>query len=108
LDSIHYNVEPKWELVNFQLQELEKELLKNVGETFSREEDHNLLRPQRGYRCDWDCGANFTLFSIRNYNKPVVYIVFYNNGTYEFFNDSNDWEKWNASENFYKDLMWND
>ena len=108
LDSIHYNVEPKWELVNFQLQELEKELLKNVGETFSREENHNLLRPQRGYRCDWDCGANFTLFSIRNYNKPVVYIVFYNNGTYEFFNDSNDWEKWNASENFYKDLMWND
>lgn len=108
LDSIHHDVEPKWELVNLQLQALEKELLTNVGETFSREENHNLLRPQQGYRCDWDCGANFTLFSIRNYNKPVAYIVFYNNGSYEFFNDSNDWEKWNASENFYKDLMWND
>ena len=108
IDSIHFKMEPNFDLVNMQWQELESEMYHHLGEKLSKEEPENILRPQPGYYCNWDCGKNFTLFSIYNSNKPTVYIVFYNNGEYEFFNESTNWEKWKTSEIFYKDLMWND
>jgi antitoxin component YwqK of YwqJK toxin-antitoxin module len=108
LDSLHHQQQSDFDLVNIQIQALEKEMELHLGETFSKEEIQNFLQPQPGYHCGWDCGNNFTLFSIKNFEKPVVYIVFYNNGNYEFFNEITNWEKWKAAENFYKNMMWND
>jgi antitoxin component YwqK of YwqJK toxin-antitoxin module len=108
LDSIHSNVAPNFTLANLQLNLLEEEMEKMLDEKINTEINENILHRPTGYRCDWDCGKNFTIFSLRHYQKPQVLIVFYNNGQYEFFNDAMNWESLKETELNFKGELWND